>query len=80
MTQFTNTAGNLTSNEVSFIIKNSDEEFIINKFKPKVSYWQKSMDYNNLLQNPKPPSDIVNEIMGKFTPIIMSKIHWCNGS
>ena len=38
VTQFTNTAGNLTSNEVSFIIKNSDEEFIINKFKPKVSY------------------------------------------
>ena len=38
LTQFTNTAGNLTSNEVSFIIKNSDVEFIINKFKPKVSY------------------------------------------
>ena len=35
VTQFTNTAGNLTSNEVLFIINNSDEEF---KFKPKVSY------------------------------------------
>ena len=33
--QFAHTAGTLTSNEVSFIIKNSNEEF---KFEPKVSY------------------------------------------
>ena len=38
VTQFTNTAGNLISNEVLFIIKNSDKEF---KLKPKVRYRQK---------------------------------------
>ena len=50
MTQFTNTADNLTSNEVLFIIINSDEEY---KFKPKVSLLTKvyddiTLDYNNL--------------------------------
>ena len=53
--QFTNTAGNLISNEVLFIIKNSDEEF---KFKPKVYklltklYDDTTLDYNNLLPKP----------------------------
>ena len=39
MTQFTNTAGNLTSNEVLFIIRNSDEEF---KVKAEVSLLTKA--------------------------------------
>ena len=69
VTQFTNTAGNLISNEVLFIIKNSDEEF---KFKPGVYklltklYDDTTLGYNNLLQN---PSNTINIIMGKFTPI-----------
>ena len=46
MTQFTNTAGNLTSNEVLFIIRNSDEEF---KFEAEVSLLTKAKVYDDTI-------------------------------